>query len=609
MTLLSRSFLPYNIICFTFLLPAEDPIPHLLASPPPPPEAAPPVEPSAEVDTPKSASIPDIFGNMGAPEGAVPPHQMMARAASNITAMPARVLGLGRQTDTASKREGKKDVIVDPLDSPVQGGSPVAVLDSPRDAPELSSDGSCGTDSDTSQKRGRRPFRAAWSAASVPMRMAFGAAQMAATVPMRAAPRYHPLGKQLYVTDCITTERPVGKQMSMRSLQPAPAESMPPALEATTAWDAWVPWLRGIRRNQLSAAISVTASGSLDGGDDDNVDVAAAAAAAGALVPERLPARTIFPMHRMVTYRTRLLAICQDALSGHQWPALAPMLPYLGSIPCPGDVLVTELLAPAMFPLKAEASVANIHHPFKLMAPSSGAEAASDPSISGDESAASGEGTALKAPPTRRRVSWLRRLLFKPALSEDDSPVELVVRVEGKGLSNATAAWVSGATVDSSGKALPAAMEIVSRPAAPAPSAVKSAALPPSPVAGPLFVFLSWVTQAAGWVALLRQLQPAGQSDYLLAKVKLPRGAVQEAALAGVDPLLAAAVGEVAPRLMVHIQSDFAVQSIPLEVGHLKRKGGKVMAGGGVRGGFKDPSVFLRHARVALRRRPQSSSV
>lgn len=37
------------------------------------------------------------------------------------------------------------------------------------------------------------------------------------------------------------------------------------------------------------------------------------------------------------------------------------------------------------------------------------------------------------------------------------------------------------------------------------------------------------VAATLGWVALLRQLQPAGRSDYLLARVRLPAAAVRDA--------------------------------------------------------------------------------
>ena len=138
--------------------------------------------------------------------------------------------------------------------------------------------------------------------------------------------------------------------------------------------------------------------------------------------------------------------------------------------------------------------------------------------------------------------------------------MQVVVRVEGRGLCNVTAAWVSGAAVDAAtGKSTPISLDIISLPKAPLPQTVAAVKKQSSL---PLSGLVSWVAAAVGWVAVLRQLQPAGRSDYLLARVKLPLAVVNEAQRAASDPL-AVAVGEV-PRLMCHLQSDFAVHTLPL---------------------------------------------
>ena len=114
---------------------------------------------------------------------------------------------------------------------------------------------------------------------------------------------------------------------------------------------------------------------------------------------------------------------------------------------------------------------------------------------------------------------------------------------------------------------------------------------------------------AVGWQSLLRQLQTPSRSDYLLAKVKLPASTVRAAHRGRSDPFTVA-VGE-GPKLMVHLQSDFAVHSLPLSVTVVDDGSGGGGGGGGnknknqkstgeVQKRYKDANQFLRNAKSGL---------
>ena len=400
-----------------------------------------------------------------------------------------------------------------------------------------------------------------------------------AAMPINAArPKYRTIGQQLYVhQDAVQKDKPsqnappppmrrslstttvvVDGSTSMTSTRVDDSATIISQQESKGQGPGGVSWLNGFKfgfsHKLSSGSFFLPPSGD---GDDDNVDVAAAAAAAGGLVPDRLPARTLFPMHRMLTYRTRLLNICEDALMGHHWPhsILPPALPHLPNFPHPDDVTPSELLAPAMFPLKAEAT------PVRAKATETHTKNSSVTSSEMPLSLIKTQQPAVVIA-SRRQAPWPIRWIFRGQKQADDTEIETIVRIEGRGLCNVTAAWISGANRDAAGKATPVGLQIMSLPSPPVPS--QSMRKPPSPLWGPLAALASWLAMAVGAVGILRQLQPAGQADYLLAKVKLPAGTVRAAQRAAVDPL-AAAVGE-GPKLMVHLQSDFAVHSLPLTV-------------------------------------------
>jgi len=552
-----------------YLVP-EDPIPHLLSSRRTSPVAG---ATSAADQMDRQGETRDGFS--GLPPG---PRTIAQAAASNITAMPGRVMRfVGRPVeDKDNHGQGDKEASTAVFTLAREKASDATEQEPPGDKGEASSGG-------------RQPFRAALGVARAPFRVAIGAAQFAAAVPMRAAPRYLPLGKQLFVTDDVTSEWPTGSLHPPRRLtraesavldaEPSSKNAASVAVNKTTITQfSWFPWSRSPRSLGHSAAHS-----SLDG-DDDNVDIAAASIAAGGLVPARLPARTLFPMHRMLTYRSRLLSICQEALSGHKWPTLLPNLPYLGSIPSPHDVVSTELLAPAMFPLRAQASI--------LQSTSTTTKSSLEEDVGEERPVQLSESHPASA---NRILAWPLRLLLRRPLPAADTtePVEVLVRIDGKGLNNVTAAWISGACIDENGRATPSTMDILHRPDTSIPSTMVGTIGPaPSPRA-----FASWLALAVGWVEALRRLQPAGRGDYLLARAKLPVGAVLEAQRAGKDPLLVATIGTV-PRLMVHVQSDFALHSLPLNM--CSSAATKSNRAERMRGGFKDPSTFLRHARLGL---------
>lgn len=96
---------------------------------------------------------------------------------------------------------------------------------------------------------------------------------------------------------------------------------------------------------------------------------------------------------------------------------------------------------------------------------------------------------------------------------------------------------------------------------------------PPLPVVGHVSAFFSWLAVTLGMLGVLRQLQPAGRNDYLIARVQLPASMVHRAWQAAENKLLTDVTDgpllrglHLGPRPALHLQSDFAVHSVPLDI-------------------------------------------
>jgi len=492
-----------------------------------------------------------------------------------------------------------------------------------------------------------------------------------ATAPLRR-PIYQPLGKQLFICDeAVMTERPLGTSGNSRtgtdssstSISSINSTAVTPVQQSSSSGNGTAATKRKESSFDRTSTTSqwwtklpfsssfVYSTNNEAEGDDDNVDIAAATATVDGIIPDRLPRRTLFPMHRMLTYRTRLLNICQDALSGHRWPthsllpassSLSYSLPHVPNFPHPDDVVLSELLAPAMFPLKAEASVSlgavrsqqskqeglaiqDLNQQTVVVPQNT----TTNTSITTSASTSSSPRVPFVVA-AGQKLTWPFRILLrrpgKGNTKADSAPVDVVVRIEGRGLCNVTSAWVSGGRVDvHSGKSTPIEAEILDMPRAPPPSQVvgfknqkfvSGDGQSSFSLMEPVSALASWVALAVGWVSLLRQLQKPSRSDYLLARVKLPASTVRAAHRARSDPF-AVAVGE-GPKLMVHLQSDFAVHSLPLMVEVVDDGGkGSSGSGGGSGGGkkmvkenkrkatevqkrYKDANQFLRNAKSGL---------
>jgi len=539
----------------------------------------------------------------------------------NIAAVPGRLMSFSRRT--ASKKHEQESVLAETASTSASATTEVQVEEDQGTA--------------TSSSPGFRSISQ-------------GTLKMVniATAPLRR-PIYQPLGKQLFICDeAVATERPLGTSGNSRTGNGGSSNNNTIAV---------TPFQQSNSSENSTAASTKKESSSCDRqsnalasqwwtklpfsssfvyfptneaeGDDDNVDIAAATASVDGIIPDRLPRRTLFPMHRMLTYRTRLLSICQDALSGHRWPSYS--LPHVPNFPHPDDIVLSELLAPAMFPLKAEASVplgaVRSHQQSKqqglavqdlnqqtVVVPQNTTSNAN--TITNYTSTSSSPRVPFVMAAGQKLIWPLRILLRRPRKGEtkaDNVPVDVVVRIEGRGLCNVTAAWVSGGCVDvTSGKSTPIDAEIFEMPRAPVPSQVVSKSQKyisgkehsSLSVMEPVSALASWIALAVGWVSLLRQLQKPSRSDYLLARVKLPASTVRAAHRARSDPF-AAAVGE-GPKLMVHLQSDFAVHSLPLMVEVFPGGGGKNMIEENKRKAtevqkrFKDANQFLRNAKSGL---------
>lgn len=201
-------------------------------------------------------------------------------------------------------------------------------------------------------------------------------------------------------------------------------------------------------------------------------------------------------------------------------------LPTLPTLPRPGDVVASELLAPPMFPLRAVAT----------LAPSeghAGRRGAAPAPMQGDGQVHAAVAQAPAAPmgqqqhhhqqqqKDRRRgfqpLAFWSRLLARAAGEQrrrQEAPLELLIRVEGRGLANVTAAWIEGIPPvnPAEGGQAPAAYssqdggDCAVMPA-PAPPAAEVRILeqptaqalppplsgrPPLPVVGQLSAFVSW---------------------------------------------------------------------------------------------------------------------
>ena len=529
----------------------------------------------------------------------------------NIAAVPARILSLSRGSFATKQEQEKEVALADAADI--------------KFSTEIQIEDQSNVNTSTLPAQSTPGFRSSISQGTLKM-------VNIATAPLRR-PNYQPIGRQLFICEeAVKTERPVGSSSNSRS-NPSSSSPVLPTLQRSSSGSTIKKSSSTGSSEQLSTATGwwpkLPFSSSLlflphvEGeGDDDNVDIAAATAAAGGIVPDRLPKRTLFPMHRMLTYRTRLLSICLDALSGHRWPvSLLPAsstlatLPHVPNFPHPDDIVLSELLAPGMFPLKAEAAV-----PMKIvqrkqqhaLSTSTTTTAVINPRV-----------PLMMA--AGQKLAWpLRVLLRRPRKDITDTvPVDVVVRVEGRGLCNVTSAWVSGGQIDvHSGKSTPIEAEILSIPRAPVPSqVVQSSTTSGQKSSGgtrkkmssvslvePVSALASWVALAVGWVSLLEKLQRPAESDYLLARVKLPASTVRAAHRSRLDPFLVA-VGE-GPRLMMHLESDFAVHSLPLTVqvvdnddangGGGSGRGGKNKSSSNKENTYKDANQFLRNAKSGL---------
>lgn len=238
--------------------------------------------------------------------------------------------------------------------------------------------------------------------------------------------------------------------------------------------------------------------------------------------PGALPGRVVAALTRPA------LIFPAGALEGHLMVRSLPMLPTL---PRPGDVVASELLAPPMFPLRA---VATLDAPEAAAVAAHGARRGAAPApAQGHVQAAAAQDPAPPAhqqqpgqaqgQPTGRRgfrpLAFWGRLLARAASEQrrrQEAPLELLIRVEGRGLANVTAAWIEGIppaapaeaaqaagagsraggdAAAAPGQALPAAtvaeVQIVEKPAAQA-LLPPLQGRPPLPVVGQLSAFVSW---------------------------------------------------------------------------------------------------------------------
>ena len=198
-------------------------------------------------------------------------------------------------------------------------------------------------------------------------------------------------------------------------------------------------------------------------------------------------------------------------------------LPMLPSLPRPGDVAATELVAPPMFPLRAVATLEPCPAAVAAGAPVPTSPPKRPPAAAASQAAeaharhaptGSTDGsTASPAPaqqPQRKPGFW-QRLLGRGGQQQQDPPIDLFIRVDGRGLENVTRAWVdgvgpaladaaeaggSGSSSGSSSSSVDAREAVAEvsimqqpRPRLPLHSAEQR---PPLPVVGHVSAFFSW---------------------------------------------------------------------------------------------------------------------
>lgn len=142
-------------------------------------------------------------------------------------------------------------------------------------------------------------------------------------------------------------------------------------------------------------------------------------------------------------------------------------LPMLPALPRPGDVAATELVAPPMFPLRAVATLEPCPAALAAGAP----VPTSPPKLPAATATAAAHGHAAdgpaRHPPTgvtdsaapsaahpqqhpqhpqrqQRQPGFWQRLLGRGGQQQQDPPISLYIRVDGRGLENVTRAWVDG---------------------------------------------------------------------------------------------------------------------------------------------------------------------
>ena len=198
-------------------------------------------------------------------------------------------------------------------------------------------------------------------------------------------------------------------------------------------------------------------------------------------------------------------------------------LPMLPSLPRPGDVAATELVAPPMFPLRAVATLEPCPAAVAAGAPvptsppklppaaaaahGHAAEAHARHAPTGSADGATGSPAPAQQP--QRQPGFWQRLLGRGGQQQQDPPIDLFIRVDGRGLENVTRAWVDGVgpaladagkagsggtgTGSSSVDAREAVAEVSimqqPRPRLPLHSAEQR---PPLPVVGHVSAFFSW---------------------------------------------------------------------------------------------------------------------
>jgi hypothetical protein len=331
-----------------------------------------------------------------------------------------------------------------------------------------------------------------------------------------------------------------------------------------------------------------------DVGDDDSIDVAAAAALASGTLPLP-PKRSLFPMHRMLSYRKRVVDICNKVIwqqstqqhdqdttkstSVQKPPSFPSLLPFLSSNQQSYmSQLVTKLIYHTTAISSSSSSVLyspmDIYYKLPITYPT-------DVILSEDQLgpkmypiAAQGKIIGLDSNVDVRGGRMLQQLQGRWTAmvnnnnnsnnnnddgggSNNNNPslpkyVDIQVVIRGKGLSNATSAWVEvsqqqgvGGMMKKEKKRKMYPVKIVSKPAA--PSLV--GAWPTSPsLSGGVRGGVSWFASKVGLVGVVEKLQPPDEDDVLcgVCRVGVPMS--------------------VLPGMKCCLESDFVSVELPLEL-------------------------------------------